>query len=188
MYFYTSDLHLGHKNVIDFDNRPFNSVEEMDETLINNWNNTVSHKDTVYIIGDFCLGKEEQIISYLKRLKGKKILIKGNHDRITSSVAKYYVNICDYKEMKFDGKRVILCHYPIPFYRSDYSNTTFMLYGHVHNTFEEQQLIKLRKDLKLADNRGRSSNKCNFYNAWLGYYDYKPVTLEQVLDYWKDKC
>ena len=187
MYFYTADLHLGHKNVIDFDNRPFSSVEEMDETIITNWNNIVSNRDTVYIIGDFALTKEEQAIQYLRALNGKKILIKGNHDHITRDISKYFIEISDYKEIKFDGKRVILCHYPMPFYRSDYSDMTYMLYGHVHNNFEEQQLIELRKHLKAVDNRGVSRNRCQFYNAWLGYYNYAPATLEQILNYWSEK-
>ena len=93
----------------------------------------------------------------------------------------------DYKEIKFDGKRVILCHYPMPFYRSDYSDMTYMLYGHVHNNFEEQQLIELRKHLKSVDDRGVSRNRCQFYNAWLGYYNYAPATLEQILNYWSEK-
>ncbi len=53
MNFYISDLHLGHYNVIKMCNRPFSSVEEMDETLINNWNAAVHDEDDVYILGDF---------------------------------------------------------------------------------------------------------------------------------------
>ena len=53
MIFVTSDLHFGHANVIKFDNRPFQNVEEMDRALIALWNETVSKRDTVYILGDF---------------------------------------------------------------------------------------------------------------------------------------
>lgn len=57
--YYISDLHFGHYNIMRFDNRPFNSVEEMDKALIDNWNSVVSEGDTVYILGDFCWLKED---------------------------------------------------------------------------------------------------------------------------------
>src|SRR5574344_2194046 len=80
MNFYTSDLHLGHANVIRFDNRPFRNVEEMDEALIHNWNNRVSNNDTVYIVGDLCYRSAKDSCEYLSRLNGNKKLIIGNHD------------------------------------------------------------------------------------------------------------
>lgn len=78
--FYISDTHFGHKNCIKFDNRPFETVEEMDQTLIDNWNKKVSDEDTVYIIGDFIYRSGNTFEWYLKQLKGKKILVSGNHD------------------------------------------------------------------------------------------------------------
>jgi calcineurin-like phosphoesterase family protein len=50
--FYIADLHFGHWNIVRYDNRPFESIEEMDNALIRNWNNVVSDEDTVYILGD----------------------------------------------------------------------------------------------------------------------------------------
>ena len=80
MNFYISDLHFGHKNVIRFDTRPFHSVDEMDEALIRLWNDKVSDKDDVYIVGDFSYRSGRQEQWYLKQLKGHKHLILGNHD------------------------------------------------------------------------------------------------------------
>ena len=80
MIFYISDLHFGHQNAIWFDKRPFASVEEMDQTIIQNWNNTVKPEDTVYILGDMVWAKAKGWPGYLKQLSGHKILIKGNHD------------------------------------------------------------------------------------------------------------
>ena len=82
MILYTSDLHFGHKNVIRFDNRPFQDVEEMDRTLIELWNNRVQPDDTVYIIGDICFRASRTPAWYLSQLKGHKILILGNHDEV----------------------------------------------------------------------------------------------------------
>jgi len=186
--FYIADIHFNHANVINFDNRPFNTVEEMDNAIISNWNNVVSPKDTVYIIGDFCMGTEEKWLGYLRQLKGKKILIKGNHDKaLTPDVRKHFDYITEYKEHKTNKKRIIMCHYPIPFYRSDYSEATYMLYGHVHSTLEEDMILYFKQYIKEHDNRGVSANKCQFYNAWLGYYNYTPVTLDQIVEYWKNK-
>ena len=81
MIFFTSDLHLGHENCIRLCNRPFSSIEEMDETLIENWNRKITGKDTVYILGDLIYRSQKPPEEYLRRLRGKKHLILGNHDR-----------------------------------------------------------------------------------------------------------
>lgn len=77
---FTSDTHFGHNNIIKYEHeaRPFDIIEEMNEKLIDNWNSVVGKKDTVYHLGDFCFGKQHLEIA--KRLKGRKILILGNHD------------------------------------------------------------------------------------------------------------
>ncbi len=73
---FIADSHLGHQRIIEYTNRPFQSVNEMDETIINNWNSVVSKKDNVYILGDFSLTGKERTLGYLRSLKGKKHLIK----------------------------------------------------------------------------------------------------------------
>lgn len=80
MRFFTSDHHFGHANIIQYCKRPFKNVEEMNEKLIENWNKIVSEQDTVYYLGDFSLSKAP-VLNITGRLKGKKILIAGNHDR-----------------------------------------------------------------------------------------------------------
>ena len=81
MIYFTSDLHLGHANIIRHCNRPFSSVEEMDETLIRNWAKRVKANDTVYVLGDLMFRNQKSPEEYLSRLKGKKHLIIGNHDK-----------------------------------------------------------------------------------------------------------
>ena len=80
--FLTSDLHINHANILKYEpeSRPFETIEEMNEAIINNWNSVVSEEDTVYILGDFFMGKWTEIEKILPRFKGKIILIRGNHD------------------------------------------------------------------------------------------------------------
>lgn len=83
-YFFTGDLHLGHANIIRHCKRPFSCVDEMDDTLIDNWNDKVrSSNDTVFVLGDMVKSKLPAQIceSYFRRLRGRKFLIKGNHDK-----------------------------------------------------------------------------------------------------------
>ena len=78
--FFIGDTHFGHSDIIGFENRPFTNVNEMDESLINNWNQAVSDEDKVFMIGDFSFYTKETTTDICLRLKGHKILIKGNHD------------------------------------------------------------------------------------------------------------
>ena len=79
MNYYIADTHFGHDNIRRLSNRPFDSVEEMDKTIIENWNSKIADSDDVYILGDFSY-KSKDPIEYLKKLNGRKHLIIGNHD------------------------------------------------------------------------------------------------------------
>jgi calcineurin-like phosphoesterase family protein len=82
MRFFTSDTHFGHRNIIKYSNRPFRDTTVMNEMLIRNWNDTVSHDDLVFHLGDVALGPWEDWHNVLTRLNGYKVLVVGNHDRI----------------------------------------------------------------------------------------------------------
>ena len=79
MYFFISDEHYGHKNIIKYCNRPFNSVEEMDEALIRRHNLLVSTDDIVIHAGDFTLKKKQKADYYISCLNGKHIFLRGSH-------------------------------------------------------------------------------------------------------------
>ena len=80
--FFTSDLHFGHDNIIRFDHRPFDSVEEMDQAIIERWNKKVTNNnDLVYILGDVSWYDDVKTASIVRQLRGKKVLILGNHDK-----------------------------------------------------------------------------------------------------------
>lgn len=112
MIYFTSDLHFGHSKILQLQNRQFESIEEMDKILIENWNNKV----TDYILGDFTLKKaEEYILNILNQLNGEKYLIKGNHDYWVKkkSLSSKFEWIKDYYELKYNKEKFVLCHYPL---------------------------------------------------------------------------
>ncbi|MCC8045725.1 MAG: metallophosphoesterase [Clostridiales bacterium] len=135
MIYYISDMHLGHANAITFDNRPFADVEEMDRTLIDNWNARVQKDDDdVYIVGDFCYKSRYSPDWYLKRLNGHKHLIKGNHDFIllqSEAAMSQLESISQIEQISDGDKKIILCHFPIAEWYGYYRGY-WHVYGHIH--------------------------------------------------------
>jgi calcineurin-like phosphoesterase family protein len=133
--FFTSDTHFGHTNVIKYCSRPFSSIEEMDESIIQHWNDVVKRGDVIYHLGDFALVKSEQINKYVKRLNGQKFLVYGNHDRwIKNYKNDGFVKITPYLELKSDYvHKIILMHYAMKTWNgSHYGN--WQLHGHSHGS------------------------------------------------------
>lgn len=126
MNFYISDNHFDHSNIIRYDNRPFMNKKQMDETMIDRWNEVISDNDTVYILGDFSWHKEEKTFAILNSLAGRKVLVKGNHDRISPKISKCFVKICDYLEITDDKTRVVMSHYPMPFWNGQFRNSVHL--------------------------------------------------------------
>lgn len=79
--FFTSDWHIGHQNVLQFDQRPFRDLNHMHRVLVNNYNSTVGPGDTCYFLGDVGLSKSDVVAQVLSQLQGRKVLILGNHDK-----------------------------------------------------------------------------------------------------------
>ena len=178
MNYYISDLHFGHKNVIKFDDRPFESAEEMDAKIIENWNNVVKKNDNVYVVGDMFWCKMDKAIEILDELNGNKFLIKGNHDRCHDDrFLKKFVKASEYMEIEDNGRKVVLCHYPIPYFKNHYYGW-YHLYGHVHTTKEYGLVLKAQQDLR--DGMGLP---CNMYNVgcMMPYMNYTPRTLDEIL-------
>lgn len=84
MIYLTSDHHFGHARIIELCNRPFSSVEEMNEEMIRRWNEVVIDDDTVYHLGDLSMGQADENITMTARLNGRKFLLPGNHDKLFS--------------------------------------------------------------------------------------------------------
>lgn len=170
--FYISDLHIGHKAILTFDNRPFFTLKEMHEALIENWNSVVSKGDLVYVLGDM-FWDNRLIPEIMPRLKGTKFLIKGNHDRISTEHNKYFEWIKDYDVIKDNGEHLVLCHYPITHWiNADYGY--IHLYGHIHAGRDARPFEEYAKLIKSK----RFSYEC--YNVGCMLHNYTPVTLEQL--------
>lgn len=173
MIYFTSDLHLGHDNIIKLCNRPFDSVEEMDETIISNWNKRVKKNDTVYVVGDF-IWKESDLSKYISRLSGKKILIVGNHDKWAKKeeYAKFFEYITKYEEVSLNGHQLTLCHYPMVEWKNSRKEGTsrlgYLIYGHIHNN--------IRSEYKLL------FETYNALNAGVDINNFEPVSFDELVD------
>ncbi len=178
--FYIADWHYDHINCIRFDNRPYNNISEMNTDLINKWNSVVSNEDTVYILGDMFWCKAEQAIQVLDQLKGNKILIKGNHDRCHDNKFKSkFIKIVDYLEIDDNGRKVVLCHYPIPCFKNHFYGW-YHLYGHVHTSFEWNIMESIKRDMTTLYDK-----QCQMYNCgcMLPYMNYTPRTLDEIINF-----
>lgn len=171
--FFTSDQHFGHKNILTFGKgRPFSSVEDMQQGLIDKWNNKVKEEDTVYILGDFCWGfNSKKIKELMSQLNGKKILIAGNHDRLNDYYkSASFQDIFTYHEVQIDGERIILCHFPIAEWNGYYYGA-YHLYGHTHGTF----------NLAL-ETLGRERPNGNCWDVGIDNNDFEPVSFDEIKD------
>lgn len=170
MIWFTSDTHYFHRQVIEYCNRPFSSVEEMNEALIANWNRVVSPKDIIYHLGDFAFCKADKAIEIVKRLNGKKHLIFGNHDkslRKSKEFLELWESTQDLKEIKVPDetaptgtRKIVMCHYPLVTWNAS-SYLSFSTHGHTHgNLYDDPH--SLRCDVGV--------------DCW----NYTPVSFEQI--------
>ena len=132
--FFTSDTHFNHANIIRFCNRPFKDVEQMNEVMITNWNNAISKDDTVFHLGDFCLGGAAEWTKILDHLNGKIYLIMGNHDlkNIRQGFISRFEHVAMQMRIEIGKKRIYLCHYPFLCFEGSYKDDVWQLFGHVH--------------------------------------------------------
>ncbi|MGE4338708.1 MAG: hypothetical protein AB7E55_22420 [Pigmentiphaga sp.] len=127
MYFFTADEHYGHAAIIDHCQRPFSSVEEMDEALIQRHNQVVGDGDTVVHCGDFawCKTLEEAEERYISRLNGRHIFLRGSHDRWLGKGAPTIHTV------KIDKQLIVACHYAMRTWPSSHYGS-WHVYGHSH--------------------------------------------------------
>jgi len=168
--YFTSDLHFGHFNILKYCNRPFNSIEEMDETLIKNWNKKVSPSDTIYILGDVFMCDMIKAERILNQLNGQKILIYGNHDKVikrSEALRNKFVKCVDYLEITVEdpdskhGKQfIVMSHYAMFVWNKSHHGS-IMLHGHSHGT------LKYPIDGKILD-------------VGVDIHNYTPISFQEV--------
>lgn len=175
--FFTSDLHLFHSNIIKYCERPFSNVDEMNDTLIRNWNNVVPEDGEVYILGDIGVwyGRngivDDVLNTYEYKLNGKKHLILGNHDSHFNKhkLGKIFGFVTNRLEMNFDVANrkqfIVMDHYPMISWNKSFHGS-WQLFGHIHTnkgqTFEKNRLITSQYDVGVDNN------------------DYTPVSLKEI--------
>jgi calcineurin-like phosphoesterase family protein len=165
---FTSDLHFGHKNVIEYCNRPFVDLVEMENKLIDNWNLSVKKNDVVYVLGDFSFESITKTTSILSKLNGTKILVWGNHDekRRNRLVLAGFSAVVEEAKIRLNKDIVVkVSHFPykpslLERITSDYdvrylnlrpkNEGTWLLHGHVHRSYKiktKQRMINVGCDV-----------------------------------------
>lgn len=191
MRFFTSDTHFGHKNIIEYCQRPFKTVDEMNQVLIDNWNAVVKPEDTIYHLGDVAFLKQEAAYKIIQQLNGNKILIRGNHDKGAGAMnAMGFPEVHDKLQIEINGQKLWLSHYPYPFieydpYIEDHDDPdahhtvvkdvgqpkddfhTWLLCGHVHTAWKSKQF------------KGR---KNGMLNVGVDQWGFKPISEIEIAD------
>jgi calcineurin-like phosphoesterase family protein len=181
--FFTADLHLGHRNIIRYCDRPFADVDEMNRALIDGWNDAVGDDDEVLLLGDFALGQIAQTLPLADRLRGRKVLLAGNHDRCWTGhgpAARKWTQ--QYLDAGFDeiwqgtvpldlgGTEVLVSHFPYEGDSQDLDrhlshrpedNGGWLLHGHVHDEWKV---------------RGR------MINVGVDVWDYRPLSEDALAE------
>ena len=189
--FYVADTHFGHENIIKLCKRPFASVAEMNEALIENWNKRVKGGDRVYILGDMFY-KTVDAEEILDRLKGENHLILGNHDaswleeytveheekealphksyRFVKSkrdLCAYFKSVSQILQITDGDKASVLCHYPLLTWKHE--SRLYMIHGHLHDNTSDPFFHHLTENERIL-------------NAGVEINGYAPVTFLELLE------
>jgi calcineurin-like phosphoesterase family protein len=168
--FFTSDTHFNHSNIIKYCNRPFADANDMNETLIANWNNVMTTDDIVYHLGDFAFGDVDQVNDVMQRLNFKHMhFIKGNHDKpflkwfysVPHGMGTKITIYPEFLETKIEGHQFVLCHYAMRVWNQSHRGALH-LYGHSHGT--------------LPDDPNSKS-----FDAGVDCWAYRPISMDRVL-------
>ena len=170
---FTSDLHFCHNRDFVYGARFFNNIDEMNEAIVERFNSKVKPEDTLYILGDVMLNNNDEAETYLARLNGKKIFIRGNHDTDTRiEIYKKYTDVeIKYADMiKYKKRNIYLSHYPtIVQNDADFHNMIINFYGHTHQT------------------NNFYNDYINMYHVGVDSHNCYPVSIDEALEEIKNK-
>lgn len=201
--YFTSDTHFGHGNILKYCNRPFmtddekkqakldpkfrvsrETIEIMDNTMIDNINAVVKSNDTLYHLGDFCFSDYNAARRYRDRINCKNIiLIWGNHDH--HSIRSLFSNCFDQTMVEVDGKRMWLNHYPQLSWDGSFRGA-WMLHGHVHGNIRKNPAVRAVYDTMLICDVG-VDGPCMIERS--GVYDhlFKPWSVAELTSFMEPK-
>lgn len=174
MKYFSSDWHLGHFRSIEFSDRPFKTVEEMDETIIENMISPLKKGDELYFLGDMAFDIETAAKFFTRLKKGIKLFwILGNHERTAKHFQHYCIQQSLMKEIRIQKNSTTLCHYPMITWNKSHYNA-WQLYGHHHaksHGFEKVPELASGKQLNV---------NCEFHN-------YTPWHEDEIIEYMKNR-
>ena len=192
-----ADLHFDDDIVNKLmDKRGFETVEEMNEYMINQWNSVVQKRDEVVILGDFIMSKDvKRAKEIILRLHGKKFMVLGNHDHVIRKTAfdrTLFQKMADYMELHDNNRKVVCSHYPIMCYNRQYDVIngkahSYMLHGHIHSTADQEYVDRFVLDSRKRSRIVKSKDgeeitlpiPCEIINCFCMYSDYKPLPLDE---------
>ena len=176
---FTSDTHFFHDKVVEYSQRPFASVEEMNEELIARWNSVVHRDGIVFHLGDFCFGKPDKWNHILDRLKGRIYLVLGNHDagHISEEVAERFEAVAFQMRLNVNGQKIYLNHFPFLSYSGD-NHGTWQLFGHIHSNLHNYNIIDKHRLAVLQPGQ---------YDVGVDNNNFTPVSYRQVEEIIKNR-
>lgn len=129
----TADTHFNHNNIIEYCNRPFNNIKEMNETIISNWNSVVKKDDIVFHLGDFGFGTECMLNKIFVKLNGKINLILGNHDRLNKQTYRQlgFISVKNNHLLLLNDVKILLQHFPKRYGENQFIDILYLC-GHTH--------------------------------------------------------
>ena len=173
-HFY-SDPHFGHANIIKYADRPFANVQEMEDVFIQRYNETVSPEQTCFWVGD-CSFRIERFAEIMKKLNGRKLLVRGNHDKSASTMARLGFDlVLDQAILHLGGRTCVVCHYP-------YAGSEHARGGRDDRYLDRRPERRKGEVLIHGHTHQHDKRRDNSIHVGVDSWDYRPATLEQVTE------